>query len=204
MTVIGLTGGIASGKSTASHYLKTKGFAIIDADLIARQILEPGKPAYEAVKSFFGESYFNADGTLNRKALGQRVFSVPQDLEALNQMTHPHILEEIKKQLDEYRCQLVSQWVILDAALLFELHLESWVDAVWYIDVSQEVQHTRLIARDQLQSVAAKARIESQWEASKKRALATVVIDNNGTKEALFQQLDGCIEAHRFSGGMSG
>lgn len=203
MTVLGLTGGIASGKSTASLYLKSKGFAIIDADLIARQILEPGKPAYEEVRSFFGDTFFNEDGTLNRKSLGQRVFSVREDLEALNQMTHPHILKEILKQLDEYRCHSMEQWVILDAALLFELHLETWVDAVWYIDVSQEVQHSRLMKRDHLHSVEARGRIASQWEASKKRALATVVIDNNGTKEVLFQQLDGCIEAHRFSGGMS-
>lgn len=204
MTVIGLTGGIASGKSTASHYLKSKGFAIIDADRIARQILEKGKPAYQEVRAYFGDAYFNADGTLNRKALGQRVFSVREDLDALNHMTHPHILEEIYKQLEAYRCLLTVQWVIVDAALLFELHLETAVDAVWYIDVSLEVQRARLMMRDHLPFDEAKARIASQWEASKKRTLATAVINNNGTKEALFQQLDGCIEAHRFSGGMSG
>ncbi len=190
MKLIGLTGGIASGKSKASDYLKKRGFVIIDADHIARRIVEVGEPAYLKIKAYFGEDYFDEKGVLDRKALGARVFANASDLAVLNEITHPMILEEIERQIEKMRCQKDIHRVILDAALFFELRLERLVDEVWYIDASTANQIKRMIQRDGLTEEQGAARIQSQWEASKKKALAQVVIDNNGTLENLYRQLE--------------
>jgi len=204
MNVIGLTGGIASGKSTASNYLSAKGFVIIDADQIARQIMAVGKPAYKEVRAYFGPDFFEDDGSLDRRALGAYVFANSEELNRLNAMTHPYILDEIKSQLAKYHCQSDDKWVILDAALFFELHLEVLVKEVWYIDVTESVQRSRMIARDGLTAEQAIERIRAQWDSETKRRLADVIIDNDGTLETLYQQLDRCIATRCLTGGISG
>lgn len=190
MKIIGLTGGIASGKSTASAYLEERGCIIIDADKIARQIVEVGKPALEAIVSCFGAEYLLEDMTLNRRKLGDLVFADENARRQLNEITHPAILEEIQRQITEISCLKTTDWVILDAALFFEMDLRHLVDEVWYLDTEEELQKQRLMVRNSLSEAEALGRIRSQMEADQKRALADVIITNNTTTEALYKQLE--------------
>jgi dephospho-CoA kinase len=142
--VVGLTGGIASGKSTVSLLLKDKGAVIIDADEIARQIMQPDKPAWFKVINHFGHEILNEEEYIDRKKLADIVFSDKRQLEFLNSFTHPEIINEIKSQLEYYK-SLQKEVVIIDAALLLEVGLDAIVDEVWVVTVDEKVQLERLI-----------------------------------------------------------
>jgi len=188
--VVGLTGGIASGKSTVSAMLKKLGAVIIDADLAARQIVEPGKKAWQKIRDTFKGEYFHQDGTLNRAKLGELVFADSQALAKLNEITHPLIIEEIGRQTETWKtgkCQ--PPLLVIDAPLLIETGLHLGVDEVWLVSCSQEEQIKRLRERDNLSYQEAVRRIAAQMPLAEKRKYAQQVIDNSTSLEETEQQV---------------
>jgi len=189
VSVIGLTGGIASGKSAVSAMLKDLGAKVINADLVSRQVVEPGKPAWQQIVDEFQESILNKDGTINRKKLGEIVFSDPAKLDRLNKITHPYIIAEIEQQIAEHRASGEGV-LVLEAPLLLELGLERMVDEVWVVAVKPEVQLKRLMERDKLSVKEAQLRIESQMPLEEKLKKADRVIDNSGTLQETWDQVE--------------
>lgn len=188
MIIIGLTGGIATGKSTVSEQLKKYGIPIIDADVIAREVVEPGKPAYRQVVTEFGTSVpdlLNEDGQLNRPALGRAVFNSTENRTKLNKIVHPAVRKEIVR-------QILSNWlrrtpvVVLDVPLLFETKLSMLCDKTVVVVCSKEIQFHRLMQRNSfLSEDDARARIAAQMPLDEKRKRANIVIENNGTQNDL-------------------
>lgn len=186
--VIGLTGGIGTGKSSASAYLKSKGYPIVDADLIARKVVAPDEPAYNILVSTFGEMILLEDRTINRKKLGDIVFNDAIELEKLNQIMHPAIRSEITKQI-KIHCS-TNKVVIADIPLLFETGMTSDYDSIWLIYAPEETCVSRIMKRDNLSREAAIARIRAQIPIDKKVNMASVVFDNTKDIKALWKQLD--------------
>lgn len=187
--VIGLTGSIGTGKSTIARRLEELGAPIVDADLIAREVVEPGKSAYKEVVAAFGENVLHEDGTLNRAALGSIVFQDEAKRTQLNQIIHPEIRKEMLRQREEKIAENAA-CVIMDIPLLFESNLTHFVDKILVVAVDEEKQLSRIVKRDQQGTEEANKRIASQIPVSEKAAQADAVIDNNGPKAASFQQLD--------------
>lgn len=186
--IIGLTGSIASGKSTVANMLSEMGFPIIDADLVARVVVEKGTAALKTIKEVFGTEVIHEDGTLNREELGALIFSDPSKRKQLNDIMHPAIREEMLVQ----RQQLVQQGhpvIIMDIPLLFESRLQSFVDKILVVTVTELKQLERLMARNGFTHEEAKLRIQSQLPLSVKEEGADAVIYNNGTIEETKQQL---------------
>ncbi|MDR7073751.1 dephospho-CoA kinase [Fictibacillus barbaricus] len=186
--IIGLTGGIATGKSTASHILSEQGIPIIDADLIAREVVMPGKEAYQKIVAFFGEKILQEDNTLNRTKLGEIIFNNAEKRLRLNEIVHPAVREEMKNQA-EHHLNTGSKIVIMDIPLLFESKLTHMVEETWLIYASPEIQLKRLMERNGYTEEQALSRIHSQMPIDDKKALADVVISNNGTKIELEEKL---------------
>ncbi|MFZ5641627.1 MAG: dephospho-CoA kinase [Bacillota bacterium] len=181
MFVIGLTGNIASGKSTVSEILQSLGAAIIDADKVAREIVEPGTPGLDKIAACFGREVLRPDGTLDREKLGRRVFNDPAELDRLNTITHPLILENIRAKLDKLERSGDIKAAVIDAPLLIETGLHQTVDELWVVTVDPAIQIKRVTERDNLSREEAAARIASQMPQEEKARLADVVIDNSGT-----------------------
>ena len=175
--VVGLTGGAASGKSLVSAELKRLGASVVDADVIAREVLRPGEPAYEGVVGFFGRGILKEDGAIDRKALGHVVFSEPEKLKVLNGITHPEIRKRIRQEVEELREK--SPLVVVDAALLMESGLYKEMDAVVVVYADESAQMERMMKRDGLAEAEALARIRAQMPIEEKRARADFVIDNS-------------------------
>ena len=190
--VLGLTGGIATGKSTADHFFKQKGIPIIDADQITHDLYQVGKSAWKKIKDQFGREYLNSDQTINRKKLGQLDFNDQNELELLNKITHPLVHEEIDRQIKQ-EISKKSRLVILDIPLLFESHAEKMCDQVLVITLPEDMQITRLMERNNLTKEQAIARIHSQMPLSEKEAKATYVISNSGTVNDLYEKLDNLL-----------
>uniref|UniRef100_UPI0013BE988C dephospho-CoA kinase n=1 Tax=Carboxydothermus ferrireducens TaxID=54265 RepID=UPI0013BE988C len=188
LPVIGLTGGIASGKSTVSRILQELGFAIIDADRIARDILTPGHPAYQKVIDTFGKNILTEDGQIDRAKLGKIVFGNREKLLVLNSITHPEVLKEIRKKIKELTSSGID-WIVLDIPLLFEAKMTSLVDEIWVVYVPEEEQLKRLMARNGFSRDEALARIRAQMPLEEKVKLADVVIDNSGSIESTREQI---------------
>lgn len=186
--IIGLTGGIASGKSTVSNMFKQLNIPVVDADLIARQVVEPGEPAYEEIVKVFGEEILQADKTLDRKKLGAMVFADVAKRKQLNQIVHPAIRKQMLAERDAYVTQ-GHRCVVLDIPLLFESQLTHFVDKTIVVYVDEATQLKRLMERDQLTEQEARQRIQSQMPLAEKVKLADAVIDNNDTIEATCEQL---------------
>lgn len=190
MKVIGLTGGIASGKSTVSGILREKGAYIIDADEISKALVEPGKPAYLEIVKHFGQEILNEDGSLRRKKLGRIVFADKEKLALLNKITHPKIIEEIKRRLEE-AVNRNENVVVIDAALLIELGLYKMVDEVWLVTIDEKTQLERLLKRDSfLEEKEAKDRIRAQMPQEEKVKYATRIINNSGDFSQLLKQVE--------------
>jgi dephospho-CoA kinase len=190
LKVIGLTGGIASGKSTISMLLKNRGAVIIDADKIAREIMTPGKPVWHAVIEHFGRGILLDGKNIDRKKLGRIVFSDPKLLETLNSITHPAIVQEIKERLDYYRHKN-EKVVVVDAALLLEIGLDSLVDEVWVVVVDEKNQLKRLMDREKgMDLEEARNRIRAQMPLDEKIKMADKIIDNSGSIEETERQID--------------
>ena len=189
--VIGLTGGIACGKSTVSSYIQKKGFLVVDADRIARKVVEPGSKGLAQIREAFGTIYLRPDGALNREMLGKKVFAEPEALKKLNSITGPLILEELKKELNT-----TAPVIFLDAALLLEEEqYRNLVDEVWVVSLKPETQLERLINRNGYGFRQAKNRIASQMRDSERVKQADAVIDNNGTMEETLRQVDALLAA---------
>ena len=191
--VIGLTGSIGTGKSTIAKRLEELGAPIVDADLIAREVVEPGKTAHQKIVAAFGEKVLHEDGSLNRTVLGNIVFQDEAKRKQLNEIIHPEIRKEMLRQRDELVSQNIS-CVIMDIPLLFESKLMSFVDKILVVSLDKEKQLSRILARDQQGEEEARKRIASQIPVSEKAAQADAVIDNNGSKEASFQQLEDILD----------
>ncbi|MEN1935112.1 dephospho-CoA kinase [Paenibacillus sp. 102] len=178
--VIGLTGGIASGKSTVSQMFRELSIPVIDADIIAREVVEQGKEAYKEIVEVFGEEILQADGALDRPRLGSIVFHNEEKRLRLNKIVHPAVRKEMNTQKDMYIKEGV-QAVVLDIPLLFESKLTELVDQILVVAVSPSTQLERLMKRNGFIEEEAKARIDSQMSLAKKVTLANKVIYNDGT-----------------------
>lgn len=187
---IGLTGSIACGKSTVSAYLASLGCTIVDADAISRALTADGGAALPAVRQAFGDSVFRGE-SLDRRALGQLVFSDSQKRDELNAILHPLILREIARQLDTLDAP--EKLVIGDIPLLYECGMQTLFDAVWVVSVPRETQIERLALRDGLDRTQAEQRIDAQMPLSQKEKLADAVIHTDGTIEQTQRQIDALL-----------
>lgn len=186
--VIGLTGGIATGKSTVAELLKAHGFKIVDADIASRKAVEKGSEGLKNVVAEFGEEALTEEGEMNREYIGQQIFYDDLKREKLNAIIHPIVREIMENEKKQYLAQGYD--VVMDIPLLFENGLEKTVDEVWLVYTSPSIQIDRLMERNQLSIEDAKARIYSQISIDKKSRMADVVIDNFATKLELKQNLE--------------
>jgi len=189
MRVVGLTGGIASGKSTVAGMFVELGARLVDADLLARQVVLPGRPAWGEIVAHFGEAVLNPDRTLNREKLGEIIFHDPGQRQVLNGITHPRIGAEMLEQIQEHQREGAAI-VLIDAALLLETPATSWIRPVVAVAAAEETQIQRLIQRDGLSREEANARIRAQWSDEERRARADYVIDNSGTLAELQRRVE--------------
>ena len=176
--LIGLTGGIASGKSLVAEELKKLGAYLIDADEIAREVVKIGLPAYKDIVKEFGEGILNPDKTINRKALGKVVFSNPEIRKRLEQITHPRIRKKIEAEISAIKAKNPKAVIVVDAALLIEGGLYKKMDKVIVVYADEETQIKRLTERDGLTIKEAQNRISSQMPLKEKRKHADFVIEN--------------------------
>lgn len=186
--VIGLTGGIASGKSTVAAMLREAGAHIVDADVLARDVVAPGTAALAEIAQRFGPELLHADGTLDRKRLGALVFADPEARRALERITHPRIAAAGQEAIARLVARGVDP-VIYEAALIVENKLHSWMNGLIVVAVPPAVQLQRLMARDGLDEDAARARLAAQLPLADKIAVADHVIDNSGSLEATRAQV---------------
>lgn len=184
MRVIGLTGGIASGKTSVANLLERLGAPVIDADQLAREVVAPGERALAQIAESFGSAVLNADGSLNRAALGEVVFADPEKRRKLESITHPAIKERAEEKLARLKAAGVRTAFYV-APLLIEAGITSRVHEIWVVYLDHETQLARLMARDGLSREAALSRIASQMPMDEKRRLGRVVIDNRGSREDL-------------------
>lgn len=189
MFKIGLTGGIASGKSTVLTYFKDKGIPYIDADIVAREVVEPGTEGLKAIVDTFGSNVLHADGTLNREALGAIVFHNEEKRQLLNSCLKTHIRNRIMELTSQYE-QGNTPILIYDIPLLIEGEWYTMMDEVWLVYVNEMTQIERLMSRNEYTREDALARINSQMRLDDKRAYADIIVDNNGTPHDLTVQLN--------------
>ncbi|MGE5676528.1 MAG: dephospho-CoA kinase [Pseudomonadota bacterium] len=187
--VIGLTGGIASGKSTVSAKLKELGAAVIDADIVAREVVSKGEIAYNKIVQSFGEGILLPSGQINRKKLGSVVFADKEKLALLNSITHPEITSRIQERVRELKAA-GEKVIVVDAAILIEMGLYKYVDSVWVVAVDRETQIKRLIERDRFDYKEAENRINSQFTNEMRRKYANVIIDNGKSVEEVGKRLE--------------
>ena len=189
MFKIGLTGGIASGKSTVLTYFKDKGIPYIDADIVAREVVEPGTKGLEAIVAAFGTDVLHGDRTLNREALGAIIFHNEKKRQQLNGCLKEHIQNRIMELTAHYEA-LHTPVLLYDIPLLIEGEWYTMMDVVWLVYVNESTQIERLMNRNGFTKKDALARIKSQMRLDDKRTYADVIIDNNGTPLDLKEQLD--------------
>lgn len=190
--IIGLTGGIASGKSTVTSYLREKGYAVIDADRVVHDLQAQGGALYRVLVEHFGREILDESGELDRAVLGQRIFSNPRERDWSNRVQGQLIREALAVARDRQAAQ--SDLFFMDIPLLIEQGYEEWFEAVWLVAVSKETQLKRLMERNHLSEVEAQERIVSQMPLEAKRSHADLVLDNNGDLAALYAQLNEALE----------
>lgn len=186
--LIGLTGGIASGKTTIAKMITDLGIPVIDADRVAREVVEPGSETLAEIASYFGSTVLNEDGSLARKKLGSIIFANDQKRKALNDIIHPAIRRRMNTLKDEY-IEAGMETIVFDIPLLYENNLFHMVDRVLLVYVDYDTQLNRLIARDQMGMADAKQRIQSQMPLEDKKEKADAIIYNTGTVVESKQQL---------------
>ncbi|MFT1924277.1 dephospho-CoA kinase [Staphylococcus aureus] len=194
--VIGLTGGIASGKSTVSELLSVFGFKVVDADKAAREAVKKGSKGLAQVREVFGDEAIDENGEMNRRYMGDLVFNHPEKRLELNAIIHPIVRDIMEEEKQEYLKQGYN--VIMDIPLLFENELENTVDEVWVVYTSESIQMDRLMQRNNLSLEDAKARVYSQISIDKKSRMADHVIDNLGDKLELKQNLERLLEGEGY------
>ena len=189
MKIVGLTGGISSGKSTVSSYFKQLEIPVIDADEVARKVVEPNSQGAREIRKAFGSDVFEEDGSLNRQKLGALIFSNAENRQKLDDLLQPLIKIMILDEIEEYR-QKGENMIVLDLPLLFEKHYEKLCEEIIVVYIPKELQLERLMRRNQYTKQEALSRIDSQLSIEEKRKRATVLLDNQGTIQQLYQQVE--------------
>ena len=190
--IIGITGGIASGKSTVTEFLRQQGYQVIDADQVVHELQEPGGRLYQALLSTFGPAILQEDGRLDRSKLGAMIFGNPDLLAQSSQLQNEIIREELAGRRD--LLAEMEDIFFMDLPLLFELQYEDWFDQIWLVDVTKETQLSRLMARNALSQEEAEKRIAAQLSLQEKRKRADVLIDNNGSLEETLRQIRDALQ----------
>ena len=198
MEIIGLTGGIGTGKSTVSEYLSEQNFAIVDADLISRQVVEPGMPLLDELEAAFGSDIINEDGSLNRKGLAAIVFNDVEQRKLMDSIMHKEILAEMRRVMEEFQQQGTHQGIIIDAPLLFEIGLEKWCGQVWLVTADMDLRIERVCVRDDAKPEEVEARIRNQMSDDEKKKLSDEILDNSGTLEELHKQISELLQKKGF------
>lgn len=189
MKIVGLTGGISSGKSTVSSYLKQLKIPVIDADEVARKVVEPNSQGAIEIRKTFGSDVFEEDGSLNRQKLGALIFSNAENRQKLDDLLQPLIKIMILDEIEEHR-QKGENMIVLDLPLLFEKQYEELCEEIIVVYIPKELQLERLMKRNQYTKQEALSRIDSQLSIEEKRKRATVLLDNQGTIQQLYQQVE--------------
>lgn len=192
-TIIGITGGIGTGKSTVTKLIKEKGYIVLDADKIAREVVEKGKPALEKISKEFGKIVIREDGELDRKALGNIIFNDKLKRKKLNDIIHSYIFESIKSSI--IKMSEKQKVIFLDIPLLFEEYdnIKEFgiiFDEIWLVYLDRNTQLQRIIKRDSISREYALARINSQIDIEKKKDISSEILDNSGTIKELELQLE--------------
>lgn len=190
--IIGITGGIASGKSTVTEFLRQKGFQVVDADAVVHQLQKPGGRLYQVLVEHFGEKILLENGELNRPLLASLIFSNSEEQE-WSKRTQGEIIREELAALRNQFAQTEALF-FMDIPLLFEQDYASWFDETWLVYVNRDVQLERLMKRDQISKEAAESRLNSQWPLERKISLASHSLDNNGNQEQLIAQVVQLLE----------
>ena len=190
--IIGITGGIASGKSTVTNFLRQKGFEVVDADALVHQLQKPGGRLYQILVEHFGEKVLLEDGELNRPLLANLIFSNSDEREWSKETQGQIIREELGSLRD--KLAKTEDVFFMDIPLLFEQDYASWFDETWLVYVSRDTQLDRLMNRDQLSKESAETRLASQWPLEEKKKFATYILDNNGSQEQLLSQVVTLLE----------
>ena len=190
--IIGITGGIASGKSTVTNFLRQKGFQVVDADALVHQLQKPGGRLFEALVQHFGQEIILENGELNRPLLASLIFSNTEEQEWSKQIQGEIIREELASLRD--KLAQTESIFFMDIPLLFEQDYSSWFNETWLVYVEPDVQMERLMKRDQLSKDLAISRLSAQWSLEEKKGLASQVIDNNGSQDQLLAQLNSLLE----------
>ena len=190
--IIGITGGIASGKSTVTEFLRQKGFQVVDADAVVHQLQKPGGRLYQVLVEHFGGKVLLENGELNRPLLASLIFSNPEEQE-WSKRTQGEIIREELAALRNQFAQTEALF-FMDIPLLFEQDYASWFDETWLVYVNRDVQLERLMKRDQISKEAAESRLNSQWPLERKISLASHSLDNNGNQEQLIAQVIQLLE----------
>ena len=190
--IIGITGGIASGKSTVTNFLRQKGFEVVDADALVHQLQKPGGRLYQILVEQFGEKVLLEDGELNRPLLASLIFSNSEEREWSKETQGQIIREELGSLRDKF--SETEELFFMDIPLLFEQDYASWFDETWLVYVRRDTQLDRLMNRDQLSKESAETRLASQWPLEEKKKFATYILDNNGSREQLLSQVVTLLE----------
>jgi dephospho-CoA kinase len=189
--IIGLTGGIATGKTTAANYLASAyNLPILDADIYARDAVSVGSPLLQAIAQRYGEQILLADGSLNRQKLGEIIFNSQEERNYIEQLIHPYVRDRFLVEMRNFASLQPTQTLVLVVPLLFEAEMTDLVTEIWVVSCCEEQQLQRLIQRNNLSLEQAQARIRSQIPLAEKVARADVVLDNSSTLEALLKQID--------------
>ena len=190
--IIGITGGIASGKSTVTNFLRQKGFQVVDADTVVHQLQKPGGRLYQVLVQHFGQEVVLENGELNRPLLASLIFSDPEERE-WSKRTQGEIIRE---ELAALRNQLAQTEALffMDIPLLFEQDYSAWFDETWLVYVDRDVQVDRFMKRDHLSKEVAEARLATQWSLEEKKKLASHILDNNGSRDQLVAQVVKLLE----------
>lgn len=187
--ILGLTGGIATGKSTVTAMLRERGIPVIDADQIAREVVEPGKPAYEAIVRHFGRDILLENGQLDRKKLGEVVFSDEAERQKLNAIVHPEV-RRVMRQEAEVAEENGAQIVFMDIPLLYESKLQYLVEKIVVVYAPSDMQLARMMERDELDEEQAKKRLRAQFPIDQKKLEADFLIDNSQSREETQRQVE--------------
>ncbi|RLA98053.1 MAG: dephospho-CoA kinase [Deltaproteobacteria bacterium] len=183
MVIAGLTGGIATGKSTVANIMAEAGAHVIDADRIAKDVVKKGLPAWKEITEYFGKEILGSDGEIDRERLGDVVFGSKDKLEVLNKIVHPRVFEEMAREMDEVKQRAPDSIVILDIPLLIETGLHKLLSNVILVYAPERIQLARLMARDNIPKEAALKRIRSQMPIEQKKTFANYIIDNSSEIE---------------------
>ena len=190
--IIGITGGIASGKTTVTNFLRQKGFEVVDADALVHQLQKPDGRLYQILVEHFGEKVLLEDGELNRPLLASLIFSNSEEREWSKETQGQIIREELGSLRDKF--SETEELFFMDIPLLFEQDYASWFDETWLVYVRRDTQLDRLMNRDQLSKESAETRLASQWPLEEKKKFATYILDNNGSREQLLNQVVTLLE----------